>query len=96
MCRLPCTVRTKTISDGGQNIGEKTRHYIGMLCNGSTTGFDPVGLGSIPSIPTIRLYSTTGQYNGLLIREMQVQILLQTPTVLLVFSDVNEKTTVPD
>ena len=53
--------------------------YIEVWCNGSIIGFDPVDVGSIPTASTICRYSTTGQYNGLLIREIQVRILLSAP-----------------
>ena len=33
--------------------------YIEGLCNGSTTGFDPVGVGSTPALSTTHLYAAS-------------------------------------
>ena len=33
------------------SIPRRTANFVGALCNGSTTDFDSVSLGSIPSAP---------------------------------------------
>ena len=33
----------------------RSTSFVGILCNGSTTDFDSVSLGSIPSVPAMQL-----------------------------------------
>ena len=44
----------------GSSILSGGTNFVGALCNGSTTDFDSVSLGSIPSAPAILL----GDYHG--------------------------------
>ena len=61
----PCCIFFWAVSANGNTSGLqpeikssillRSTSFIGTLCNGSTTDFDSVSLGSIPSVPAMQL-----------------------------------------